>query len=66
MTVDLHPSYLNGQHLSDYDFDLPLELIAQFPLAERTASRLLHVSDDVIEDLVLRISSICFAPVICS
>ena len=52
MTVDLHPSYLNGQHLSDYDFDLPLELIAQFPLAERTASRLLHVSDDVIEDLV--------------
>ena len=52
MTVDLHPSYLNGKHLSDYDFDLPLELIAQFPLAERTASRLLHVSDDVIEDLV--------------
>lgn len=55
MTVDLHPSYLNGQHLSDYDFDLPLELIAQFPLAERTASRLLHVSDDVIEDLVSRL-----------
>lgn len=52
MTVDLHPSYLIGQHLSDYDFDLPLELIAQFPLAERTASRLLHVNDDVIEDLV--------------
>ncbi len=52
MTVDLHPSYLIGQHLSDYDFDLPVELIAQFPLAERTASRLLHVNDDVIEDLV--------------
>lgn len=51
MTVELHPSYLIGQHLSDYDFDLPPELIAQFPLAERTASRLLHVSDDVIEDL---------------
>lgn len=52
MTVELHPSYLIGQHLSDYDFDLPLELIAQFPLADRSASRLLHVNDEVIEDLV--------------
>lgn len=52
MSVDLHPSYLVGQHLSDYDFDLPPELIAQFPLADRTASRLLHVTDSVIEDLV--------------
>ena len=52
MTVDIHPSYLIGQHLSDYDFDLPHELIAQFPLADRTASRLLHVNDDVIEDKV--------------
>lgn len=38
--------------MSDYDFDLPLELIAQFPLAERTASRLLHVNDECIEDRV--------------
>lgn len=53
MTVDIHPSYLIGQHLSDYDFHLPPELIAQFPLADRTASRLLHVNDDVIEDLIL-------------
>ncbi len=51
MTVELHPSYLVGQHLSDYDFDLPGELIAQFPLADRTASRLLHVTESVIEDL---------------
>ncbi len=32
------------QYLSDFDFELPEELIAQFPLADRTASRLLHVS----------------------
>lgn len=29
--------------LSDFDFDLPSELIAQFPLPERSASRLLQV-----------------------
>ena len=52
MSVELHPSYLVGQHLSDYDFDLPPELIAQYPLEDRTASRLLHVTQDVIEDLV--------------
>lgn len=51
MSVDLHPSYLIGQHLSDYDFHLPEELIAQFPLSDRTASRLLHVTADVMEDL---------------
>jgi S-adenosylmethionine:tRNA ribosyltransferase-isomerase len=32
--------------LSDFDFDLPQELIAQTPLAERSASRLLHVDGD--------------------
>jgi len=31
---------------SDFYFDLPEELIAQYPLAQRTASRLLHVCRD--------------------
>lgn len=54
MTVELHPDYLIGQHLSDYDFNLPQELIAQYPLKERTASRLLHVTTESIEDLFFR------------
>lgn len=29
--------------LSDFDYELPAELIAQHPAAERSASRLLHV-----------------------
>ena len=41
---------MQEQHLSDFDFELPQELIAQYPLAERTASRLLHITDKVIED----------------
>jgi len=32
--------------LSDFDYDLPADLIAQSPAAERTASRLLHVIPD--------------------
>lgn len=32
--------------LSDFDFELPPELIAQTPLAARSASRLLHVDGD--------------------
>ncbi len=36
--------------LSDFDFNLPPELIAQFPLAERSASRLLHVAPDSLHD----------------
>ena len=30
--------------LSDYDYHLPDDLIARYPLNERTSSRLLHVS----------------------
>src|SRR5512138_2216556 len=37
--------------LDDFDFDLPPELIAQHPLPERTASRLLHVARDGLHDL---------------
>jgi S-adenosylmethionine:tRNA ribosyltransferase-isomerase len=37
--------------LSDFDFDLPPELIAQHPLPERAASRLLHVGPGGLEDL---------------
>ncbi|RZI41817.1 tRNA preQ1(34) S-adenosylmethionine ribosyltransferase-isomerase QueA [Herbaspirillum sp. HC18] len=36
--------------LSDFDFDLPQELIAQLPLPERSASRLLQVDDDALVD----------------
>ena len=36
--------------LSDYDFDLPPELVAQSPLAERSASRLLHVEQSGFAD----------------
>src|SRR3569623_14805 len=36
--------------LSDFDFDLPQELIAQAPLPERSASRLLRVEGGRLED----------------
>jgi S-adenosylmethionine:tRNA ribosyltransferase-isomerase len=36
--------------LSDFDFDLPQELIAQLPLPERSASRLLHVEGETFRD----------------
>jgi S-adenosylmethionine:tRNA ribosyltransferase-isomerase len=37
--------------LADFDFDLPDELIAQHPLPDRAASRLLHVRADSLDDL---------------
>ena len=42
---------MNGDRTSDYEFDLPSELIAQEPLPDRTASRLMvvHRADDRIE-----------------
>ncbi len=40
--------------LSDFDFELPAELIAQHPLAERPGSRLLRVRPDGLDDLGFR------------
>jgi S-adenosylmethionine:tRNA ribosyltransferase-isomerase len=37
--------------LADFDFELPAELIAQQPLPDRAASRLLHVAPDGLRDL---------------
>ncbi len=37
--------------LSDFDFDLPNELIAQYPAPQRTQSRLLRVDGDTLTDL---------------
>jgi S-adenosylmethionine:tRNA ribosyltransferase-isomerase len=43
-------------HLSDFDYELPSDLIAQHPAAERAASRLLHVDGITgkLEDLAFR------------
>lgn len=40
----------NMYSLSDFDFDLPPELIAQTPLPQRSASRLLHVDGNQMTD----------------
>jgi S-adenosylmethionine:tRNA ribosyltransferase-isomerase len=37
--------------LSDFDYALPRELIAQTPAPERTGSRLLHVCGSTFDDL---------------
>jgi S-adenosylmethionine:tRNA ribosyltransferase-isomerase len=38
--------------LDDFDFELPPGLVAQHPLPERSASRLLHATNDRLSDLV--------------
>jgi S-adenosylmethionine:tRNA ribosyltransferase-isomerase len=48
--------------LSDFDYALPAELIAQEPAALRTASRLLRVDGDAFEDLTFRDLSGLIAP----
>ena len=40
--------------VSDFDFDLPTDLIAQFPPAERGNSRLLHVKGSCLRDQMFR------------
>jgi S-adenosylmethionine:tRNA ribosyltransferase-isomerase len=42
-TRELSQNYNPWVHLSDFDYDLPPELIAQHPATERSASRLLHL-----------------------
>ena len=48
--LDRPHSILTMYSLSDFDFDLPQDLIAQLPLPERSASRLLHVEGDALTD----------------
>jgi S-adenosylmethionine:tRNA ribosyltransferase-isomerase len=44
------PSELSRLTLSDFDYPLPPELIAQHPLPDRAASRLLHVDGGTLHD----------------
>ena len=39
---------------SDFDYELPAQLIAQRPLADRAASRLLHLAGDSFADMRFR------------
>ena len=48
--------------LSDFDYALPAELIAQFPLAERSASRLLDGRSDAPQDRVFAELPMLLAP----
>ncbi|HJV79742.1 tRNA preQ1(34) S-adenosylmethionine ribosyltransferase-isomerase QueA [Noviherbaspirillum sp.] len=48
--------------LSDFDFHLPQELIAQVPLPQRSASRLLHVDGDTLVDRAFADIVDLFAP----
>ncbi len=48
--------------LSDFDYQLPDELIARYPLPERSASRLLDASVDPARDRIFRELPDCLAP----
>lgn len=45
---------VNIMQLSDFDYELPADLIAQFPAEERSSSRLLHVAGSVQKDRQIR------------
>ena len=48
--------------LSDFDYALPVELIAQEPASARTASRLMHVAGATLEDLAFHNLPALIAP----
>ena len=48
MTASDSNIFATSYQLDDFDFDLPPSLIAQFPLKDRSASRLLHVGNTFI------------------
>ncbi len=54
MPPETLPTVSTEYTLSDFDFDLPPELIAQHPAAERSASRLLDAGSPVLADRVFR------------
>jgi hypothetical protein len=43
---------MSSLRLSDFDYELPRELIAQVPARERTGSRMLHVDGTALADLL--------------
>jgi S-adenosylmethionine:tRNA ribosyltransferase-isomerase len=47
---------------SDFDFELPADLIAQHPLPSRSASRLLHVAGDRCDDRMFGDLAVLLAP----
>jgi S-adenosylmethionine:tRNA ribosyltransferase-isomerase len=52
--------------VADFDFDLPDELIAQFPPAVRGGSRLLHVdTHGMLADLSFMTCPACWTPMTC-
>jgi S-adenosylmethionine:tRNA ribosyltransferase-isomerase len=51
--------------LDDFDFDLPGELIAQHPTGERSASRLLQLSDGALADQRFTALPRCWLPATC-
>lgn len=54
MDAAAHPAPPRELTLADFDYDLPPELIAQHPLPDRAASRLLHVDGERLADLAFR------------
>jgi len=54
MPLHLNTACLKPMQLTDFSYQLPDELIARYPLAQRSASRLLHVSPQGIAHKTVR------------